>query len=55
MDHDEEEGTNVEDNQDQSQHHEDQVDTAALIPTAQVGGIEKQQDGADCHNVCGVS
>ncbi|KAK3731761.1 hypothetical protein RRG08_035428 [Elysia crispata] len=54
MDHDEEEGTNVEDNQDQSQHHEDQVDTAALIPTAQVGGIEKQQDGADCHNVCGI-
>ncbi|GFR59781.1 zinc finger protein 236 [Elysia marginata] len=49
MDHDEDEGT-----QEQSQHQEDQVDTTALIPTAQVGGMEKQQDGADRHNVCGI-
>ncbi|RUS91968.1 hypothetical protein EGW08_000181 [Elysia chlorotica] len=54
IDHDEEEGTGVESNQDQPQHHEDQVDTAALIPTAQVVGLEKQQDGAERNNVCGI-
>ena len=55
MDHDEDEGVGVEGSHDQSQHQEDQVDTTALIPTAQVGSMEKEQDGADRHNVCGVS